>query len=103
MTNRTTPSALSQNTPPRYALRKGLGCWELTFAGRRALLKHEQGIFYVAHLLANPPQQPLHALALALRAKADDRCASACVELLDPETGESTTLGKATIFQQRGL
>src|SRR5262249_50623196 len=32
---------------PQYALRKGLGVWELYFDGQRALLKHERGIFYV--------------------------------------------------------
>src|SRR6267142_4672979 len=38
--------------PPRYALRKGLGVWKLTFDGKEAELRHARGIFYVAYLLA---------------------------------------------------
>ena len=54
---------------PRYALRKGLGAWELTFEGEHAILKHEQGIYYVAYLLYNPPNQAIHGLALMLRVR----------------------------------
>jgi hypothetical protein len=54
---------------PRYALRKGLGAWELTFEGEHAVLKHEQGIYYVAYLLYNPPNQPIHGLALMLNVR----------------------------------
>ena len=35
----------------RYALRRGLGFWELTFEGRQAIFKHELGALYVACLL----------------------------------------------------
>ena len=31
-------------------------------------MRHEQGLFYVAYLLTHPPQEPLHGLAVALRA-----------------------------------
>ena len=49
-----------------YALRRGLGFWELTFEGRQAIFKHEQGALYVACLLLDPPPEPMHAVALAL-------------------------------------
>jgi hypothetical protein len=49
-------------------LRQDLGVWALTFAGREAGLRHEQGLYYVAYLLTHPPQEPLHGLAVALRA-----------------------------------
>jgi hypothetical protein len=52
-----------------YALRRGLGFWELTFAGRQAVFKHEQGALYVACLLLEPPPEPMHAVALALKAR----------------------------------
>lgn len=53
----------------QYALRRGLGFWELTFKGERAIFKHELGALYVACLLLEPPQEPIHAVALALNAK----------------------------------
>ena len=56
----------------QYALCRGLGFWELTFAGRHAIFKHEQGALYVVWLLLHPPPEPLHALALALDARSID-------------------------------
>ena len=53
----------------RYALRRGLGFWELTFAGQQAIFKHELGALYVACLLLDPPPEPIHAVALALKAR----------------------------------
>jgi hypothetical protein len=51
------------------ALRRGLGFWELTFESRKAIFKHEQGALYVACLLLDPPSEPIHAVALALKAR----------------------------------
>ena len=53
----------------QYALDRGLGLWELTFEGRKAIFKDEQGALYVACLLLAPPEEPIHALALALKAR----------------------------------
>ena len=50
-----------------YSLRRGLNAWELTFAGQIAVLKHEQGLVYVAYLLYHPGAEALHALELRLR------------------------------------
>src|SRR5688572_2900289 len=50
--------------PVTYALRKGMGAWHLTFGGADAVLKHEQGILYVARLLYQP-HQSIHGLDLA--------------------------------------
>jgi hypothetical protein len=58
-----------QRDDHRYALRRGLDFWELTFEGRQAIFKHEQGAIYVACLLLDPPPEPLHAVALALKAR----------------------------------
>src|SRR5208282_798520 len=52
-----------------YVLCRGLGFWELTFEGRQAMFKHEQGALYVACLLLDPPPEPMHAVALALKAR----------------------------------
>jgi hypothetical protein len=50
-------------------LRRGLGFWELIFESRRAVFKHDQGALYVACLLLDPPPEPIHAMALALKAR----------------------------------
>jgi hypothetical protein len=49
---------------PRYSLRKGLGCWELVFAGRKATINDGRGVHIVAYLLRNPPPERLHAVDL---------------------------------------
>ena len=58
-----------QRDDHRFVLRRGLGFWELTFAGRQAIFKHELGALYVACLLLDPPSEPIHAVALALKAR----------------------------------
>ena len=71
----------------RYALCRGLGFWELTFEGRHAVFKHEQGALYVVWLLLHPPPEPIHALALAL----------------DARTISDQAPGAAEVIQQRYL
>ena len=53
-----------KNQTPRYLLRKGLDAWDLIFNGPPAVLKHEQGVSYIAYLLLNPPAEPVHAVDL---------------------------------------
>jgi hypothetical protein len=53
----------------QYTLRRGVENWSLVFEGREASFKHELGALYVAYLLLNPPKEPLHAVALALKAR----------------------------------
>jgi hypothetical protein len=65
-----TASTSEAAPPPRYALRRDLGFWQLTFNYEPAILKHEQGIFYVAWLLHNRPEEPIHGVALALEVRA---------------------------------
>ena len=76
-----------QQIEQHYALRRGLGFWELTFDGRQAIFKHELGALYVACLLLDPPSEPIHAVALALKAR---------------ETGGETS-GPAEVIQQRSM
>ena len=75
-----------QNYGPRegkkYALGRGLGFWELTFAGQQEIFKHEQGALYVACLLLDPPCEPIHAVALALKARKMNGEASDEAELI---------------------
>jgi hypothetical protein len=57
----------------RYALRRELGFWQLTLEGRGAIFKHELGALYVASLLLDPPREPIHAVALALKVREGTR------------------------------
>ena len=97
--------ALQRSTTPgsRYSLRKGLGFWDLTFDGRHEILKHEQGLALVAYLLLNPPEEPIHALDLAVRV-APPSSKGACIsEIVDPETGQMVYLEKHARIQERSL
>jgi hypothetical protein len=87
----------------RFALRKGLGVWALTFEGRTAEFKHEQGAFYVAWLLLHPPSQPVHGLDLAARIPAIYRRHLGLPEIMAPATGKSAPLESHARLQERSL
>src|SRR6266404_7953170 len=76
----------SINPPGRYALRRGLGSWELTFKGQSAVLKDEKGIMYVAYLLTHP-SNGLHALDLASRINSIGGSQVGMAQITDPTTG----------------
>src|ERR1043166_497323 len=83
-------SAQPPTTPaPRYAIRKGLGVWKLIFDGQETELGHERGIFYVAHLLTNPPQHPIHALALIAKIPELYRNQLGLQQIADPATAKA--------------
>jgi hypothetical protein len=88
---------------PRYALRKGLGLWHLIFDGEEAQLRHERGIFYVAWLLYNPPEEPIHALDLAAKVPEIYRQQLGLGALVDAATGKAVTLESAARIQERCL
>jgi hypothetical protein len=86
---RTNPPISDRSHPDgsQYALRRGLGFWEVVFEGWHATFKHEPRASYVAWLLLHPPRKPIHALVLALEAR----------------TLSGQTPGAAEIVQQRYL
>jgi hypothetical protein len=53
----------------QYALRRGAGCWNLTFQGRQSVFRHELGALYVACLLRELPREPIPGVALVLKAR----------------------------------
>jgi hypothetical protein len=85
----------------RYALRRGLGVWELTFEGNQAVLKHERGVLYVAWLLINRPPEPIHALDLNLRVREMERTFSGISGVVDPASGKAVLLEKNARIQER--
>jgi hypothetical protein len=68
---KTNQATTDRNHPDgcQYALSREANSWEVTFEGRQANFKHELGALYVACLLLEPPHEPIHAVALALKAK----------------------------------
>jgi len=86
-----------------YALRNGLGFWELTFAGQGAVFKHEQGAFYVAYLLWHPPGEPIHGLALALEIKVLYERPDGASGIADPTSGRLVPVAHNAMLQQRSL
>jgi len=88
---------------PRYALHKGLGVWHLVFDGKEADLKHQRGIFYVAYLLSNPLEQPIHALDLIAKIPALSRLQLGLAQIVDDVTGQSVALESHARLQERSL
>ena len=70
MTKQTLMEEASHPASPAYALRRERDFWEVTYEGRRARFPHELGAQYVACLLLEPPREPIHAVVLALKARA---------------------------------
>jgi len=89
------PSDLCPQTSDLYSLRRHTTFWSLTFNGQEACFDHEQGAYYVAYLLLNPPDEPIHGVALELKALtffrqfSDKRCETV---ITDPLTGELKTM-----------
>ena len=54
----------------QYSIRKHIAFWSLTFDGQEACFDHEQGAYYVAYLLLNPPEEPIHGMALEIKSLA---------------------------------
>jgi hypothetical protein len=52
-----------------YALSRHREEWHLIFEGQTASFEHELGALYVAYLLLNHSREPLHAVALAFKAR----------------------------------
>ena len=70
---------------PRYALHREGSLWRLTFEEGRAILKHEQGICYVAAMLSQPRER-VKKLNLAAR-YSSPRSQGGGIEIYDPATG----------------
>lgn len=91
------------NTTSHYSLVRGLGAWELVFAGQRAVLRHEQGILYVAYLLYHPPAQPLRAWELAARARAWKPSEQGIAAMSALTAGQAGVLEQNAWVQERSL
>jgi hypothetical protein len=72
---------------PRYALHREGSLWRLTFEDGQAILKHEQGICYVAAMLSQPRER-VKKLNLAARYSSPRSQGGDGVEIYDPATGK---------------
>ncbi len=88
---------------PAYSIRKHLAFWSLTFNGQEACFDHEQGASYVAYLLLNPPPEPIHGMALALRANAWDEDEPGETFMVHPVTSQILPIPCDATLIQRNL
>lgn len=88
---------------PRFALIKGHGSWTLIFDGKTVPLRHEKGIFYIAYLLQNPPQEPIHGLDLAVKVPEIYRRQLGVAAATDQTTGQAVPLDRHARLQERSL
>jgi hypothetical protein len=72
---------------PRYALHREGSLWQLTFDDDRAILKHEQGICYVAEMLSHP-REWVKKLNLAAKHSSPRSKRGSGIEIYDPATGK---------------
>jgi hypothetical protein len=100
---RPAPSPFSLLPSPPFSLRRDLGFWQLTFEGQFAIIKHERGILFVAYLLLNPPQHPVHAIDLIAKIPELYRQQLGLTEIVDPATGLPVQLEAGARLQERSL
>src|ERR1019366_6189441 len=72
---------------PRNALRREGSLWQLTFDDGRAILKHEQGICYVAEMLSQPRER-VKKLNLAAKYSSPRSKGGGGIEIYDPAMGK---------------
>ena len=72
---------------PRYALHREGPLWRLTFDDDQAILKHEQGICYVAEMLSHPRER-VKKLNLAAKHSSPRSQGGSSIEIYDPATGQ---------------
>lgn len=71
---------------PRYALHREAPLWRLRFDEGQAILKHEQGICYVAEMLSHPRER-VKKLNLAANYSSPRSPGGSDIEVYDPATG----------------
>lgn len=84
--------------PGDYSLRRDCGFWRLAFAGVPAILEEQTGLIYVATLLREPPDKPIHSLELVRRA-----CACLPAPVIPGEPQSTGGNGLDPVLQQRNL
>ena len=110
----TRKNELSTTDHPPYAIRPVMppslspnhrrpALWQLVFNGQQAQFKHEQGVFYVAWLILNPPSEPIHGLGVELKASAYYGQLTGETIFIDPASGKKIPLPSDAMLVQRNL
>ena len=85
LAGRAVPERLRRGQP-RYALHREGPLWRLRFDEGQAILKHEQGICYVAEMLSHPRER-VKKLNLAAKYSSPRSPGGSGIEIYDPATG----------------
>jgi hypothetical protein len=93
----------NRNKKSVYGIRKHIAFWAVDFEGQTAVFDHEQGAYYVAYLLLNPPSEPMHAMALALKAHVDYEHYTGVSFIIDPFTSKVVPVDREAVIQERNL
>jgi hypothetical protein len=93
----------AQPALPPYMIRKDLGFWTVRFEGQEFQVKHERGMFYIAYLLTNPPEQPIHAIDLMAKIPELYRKQLGLPQISNPHNGKTETLQSHARIQERSL
>ncbi len=67
------------------------------------MVVHEQGLFYVAYLLLNPPEHPIHAIDLVAKIPQLYRLQLGLTQTIDLDTGIAVPLEASSRLQERNL
>ena len=86
LAGRAVPERLRRGQP-RYALHREGPLWRLRFDEGQAILKHEQGICYVAEMLSHPRER-VKKLNLAAKYSSPRSPGGGGIEIYDPATGQ---------------
>jgi hypothetical protein len=87
---------------PRYALRREGSLWHLTFNGREAVLRHEQGLCYLAEMLSRPGER-VKKLDLAAKYSRSKTNGGSSMEVYDPATGTSLPPNRTESVRESSL
>ena len=96
------PVASPPSEQLRYALRRDGDLWHLAFEGGEAVLKHEQGLCYVAEMFSRPGER-VKKLNLAAKYSSPKSQRRGSIEVYDPVTGKYDTPASTEAVHEAAL
>jgi 7-cyano-7-deazaguanine synthase in queuosine biosynthesis len=87
--------------PNEYRLTKDLGWWQLVFKGESAVVRDDRAVTFLNYLLKNPPDEPMHATELEVRALGAPVVNGEVKGVVQEATGATLTSGDNTILRRK--